>query len=69
MMPHCALCVNIWVCVCVCTLKLIRDIKMYFFSLRDMPTVNLFGGKQFKPLHLSLVSWKKSLVERMSRLF
>ena len=34
-----------------------------------MPTVNLFGGKQLKPGHLSLGSWKKSLVERMSGLF
>ena len=36
-----------------------------FFSLRDMPTVNLFWGEQFKPGHLSLVSWKKSLVVKM----
>ena len=31
---------------------------IHFFSLRDMLTVNLFWGKQFKQGHLSLGSWK-----------
>ena len=72
-MVHSALCVSI--CggrsVCVCTLKVDKGYQdvFYFFSLRDMPTVNLFGGKQFKPGHLSLVSWNKSLVVRMPCLF
>ena len=34
-----------------------------FFSLRDMLTVNLFGGKQFKQGHLSTGSWQWILTE------
>ena len=37
-----------------------------FLFIRDMLTVNLFGGKQFKQGHLSLGSWKRILVEVMS---
>ena len=61
MMPHAALCVNI--CGWVCTLKVDKGYQDIFilFSLRAMPTVNLFVGKKIKPGHLSLVSWKKSL--------
>ena len=44
--------------------RLIRDIKLpSFLLLRDMLTVNLFGGKQFKQGHLSIGSLKWILME------
>ena len=49
---------------------MIRDIKMYsFLFIKGYAYSNFLRGEQFKQGHLSLGSWKKSLVERMPCLF